>query len=284
MPCSFPITGYRRADGSVTFKRSEGYVDRQVTVKCGRCFRCRLEHSRQWAMRIVHEASEHAASSFVTLTYDDRHLPVDGSLDVRHWQLFAKRLRKRVGRFRFYHCGEYGEQNGRPHYHACLFGVDFRGDRRFYKSVGQNQLFTSELLEDTWGKGFCPIGDVDFESAAYVSGYVTKKLTGDRAEEYGLRKAPYSTMSRRPGIGRSWIERWADQVYPRDEVVVRGRVMRPPKYYDEVVLSEDERKRLSAVRSRFVNPEDQTPERRETIEYVKAKRARRFAREPGRRM
>lgn len=243
---------------------------------------------------MMHEASCHAANSFVTLTYNDEHVPLDWSLDVREWQLFAKRLRKSAGAFRFYQAGEYGEFSARPHYHACLFGIDFRGDRKAYKrSDSGDQLFTSEVLEQAWRcmdcqkpKGFAVIGDLTFESAAYVAGYVTKKITGDQAEEHyldsftgTLRKPEFATMSRRPGIGAKWIEKWADQVYPRDEVIVNGKIQKPPKFYDDR-QEEEAMDCVKAKRRKYALKRKQTPERMECIGRVKERNGKIFSREP----
>ncbi len=103
MACYSPLSGYRTPEGSVTFDRALGYCDTKVTVSCGQCIGCRLERSRQWAVRITHEAQMHEANCFLTLTYDQ--VPDHGTLDLKHWQLFAKKLRKKLGPFRFFHCG-----------------------------------------------------------------------------------------------------------------------------------------------------------------------------------
>lgn len=182
-------------------------------------------------------------NSFVTLTYSPQQLPADLSLNVRHWQLFAKRLRKRLGPFRFFHCGEYGEEGLRPHYHALLFGVDFNADRIFFKQSGSSQLFVSPTLDAAWQLGFATIGAVTRQSAEYVARYCLKKATGPQAEGAYTRVSPetgeswrvrpeYVTMSRRPGIGRGWFDSWSNEVYPDDEVVCDGRKFRPPRYYD----------------------------------------------------
>lgn len=231
------------------FSAKEGWSDRPLDLACGQCIGCRVERSRQWALRCVHEASLHARSSFVTLTYDQANLPSDGSVNVKHWQDFAKRLRKAVGPFRFFHVGEYGDESFRPHYHALLFGVGFDADRVPYRSNGGAALFRSPLLERTWGMGLCPIGDVSFQSAAYVARYCLKKVTGGLAsvryrrvdaetgEEFFVRPE-YVTMSRRPGIGAGWFEKFGSDVYPDDEVVHDGKRFRPPKFYDGLLERE----------------------------------------------
>jgi hypothetical protein len=117
----------RMVDGSVKFvSRNKKGVDGTLELPCGQCIGCRLERSRQWAMRCLHESSLYDRNAFVTLTYDDEHLPPGGSLNYPDFQRFMKRLRKNSkSPIRFYMGGEYGESTLRPHFHVCLFGYDF---------------------------------------------------------------------------------------------------------------------------------------------------------------
>lgn len=253
MPCYHPLKGYRaRVAGpsgkrKIVFNPREGYVDIPVKLPCGQCIGCRLERSRQWAIRCSHEASLYKENCFITLTYDDANLPPTGSLDISHFQKFMKRLRKKYGsNIRFYHCGEYGEKFRRPHYHACLFNFDLQ-DKVLYKTkkIGKNiqRYYTSEILSRLWPYGFSIIGDVTFESAAYVARYIMKKINGREAEDHYTVcdletgeltqiQPEYTTMSRRPGIGAKWLEIYRTDVYPDDFVVIKGTKMKPPKYYD----------------------------------------------------
>ncbi|WNK12749.1 MAG: replication initiator protein [Microvirus sp.] len=235
------MTAWQLDTGEITFVE-RGAIRRGLTLPCGQCVGCRLERSRRWAMRCLHEAQLHDFSSFVTLTYNDENVPT--SLRYRDFQLFMKRLRKRFGPVRFYMCGEYGEQNFRPHFHACLFGIHF-GDRVLLKeSQGSGRLYRSDALDAVWSLGYASIGDVTFESAAYVARYVMKKVTGHRAEEHYQRVclstgelvqvAPeFNRMSLRPGIGAGWIEKYCSDVFgfDRDWVRVNGVKCKPPRYY-----------------------------------------------------
>lgn len=283
MACYSPISGFRAPGGSVTFDRNVGFVDLPVTVSCGRCVGCRLERSRQWAVRCVHEAQMHDANCFLTLTYDDEHLPEDGSLDVKHWQDFAKRMRKRGIKFRYFHCGEYGEENARPHYHAAIFGYGFHGDRKPWIQSRENTLYRSALLEGLWTYGHSSIGELTFQSAAYVARYVMKKVTGDQAEDhYQGRKPEYTTMSRRPGIGATWLAKFKNDVYPNDQVISNGRPAKPPKFYDSRLEASSpdihaiiKRQRRERGGSR---PHDNTPERLRVREQVQEERAARLTR------
>lgn len=222
----------------------------------------------------------HDRSCFITLTYDQEHVPADGSVDVSHWQKFAKRVRKALGPFRFYHCGEYGELNKRPHYHALLFGLDFSFDRQALRTPREQQLYTSPTLASLWGQGQVSMGDLTFESAAYVARYCMKKLGGDLADKEYERfdsqtgevwsvRPPYTTMSRRPGIGSAWLDRFKSDVYAEDEVVSRGRRYKPPRYYDSK-LPEGELEAIKATRQREAakHQEDQTYERLRVRENV----------------
>ena len=132
----------------------------------------------------MHEASLHASNVFITLTYSDEFLPADKSLDYSHFQLFMKRLRKHFGvGIRFYMAGEYGSALGRPHFHAILFNFDFP-DKVFHASRGKHRVFRSASLEMLWPFGFSEIGSVTFQSAAYISRYIMKKVTGHVADDH----------------------------------------------------------------------------------------------------
>lgn len=235
-----PDTGKR----PIVFNIREGFSDMPSQVPCGRCLGCRIDRSRQWAVRCVHEASLHDENCFITLTFNDKFLPSNGSLVKSDFQLFIKRLRKRFfgnskSDVRYFHCGEYGEKLGRPHHHACLFGFNFP-DRVLFREKEGFRLYRSEILESLWSHprtgesfGFCSIGDVSFESAAYVARYIVKKISGDLAPgHYQGRLPEFTTMSRRPGIGRDWFESFKGDLYPKDFVVIHGRKYKIPKYYD----------------------------------------------------
>lgn len=238
MACFHPIRAYRGPGRTkngkvpVVFKPTDGYVDLPLQLPCGQCIGCRLERSRQWAIRCIHEASLWPDNCFLTLTFDDAHLKP--SLCKRDFQLFMKRLRKAYPdqKIRYFHCGEYGEKFSRPHHHAILFNFDFP-DKVFFKMSGKHRLYVSESLNSIWGQGYCMIGDVSFDSAAYVARYILKKVTGESAEEhYGDLIPEYVTMSRRPGIAAGWYDKFKDDVFPDDEVVLKGGLKaRPPKYY-----------------------------------------------------
>lgn len=278
MPCYHPLQAWRGKVGSsgkrsVVFKRSESapsIVSSELKLPCGQCIGCRLERSRQWAMRCVHEASLYKDNCFLTLTYSPLNMPLDGSLVPRDYVCFMKRLRRFAARpgIRFFHCGEYGEKFSRPHYHSCIFNYDF-SDKVLWKETEQgHRLYRSESLERLWPLGHSVIGDVSFDSAAYVARYVLKKVTGKLAADHYadkstgvLREPEYVTMSRgckslgTGGIGKAWYDKYKTDIYPDDYAVVRGMKVRPPKFYDGLYEGDnpDDFKRIKCDRVRNAN-------------------------------
>lgn len=295
MPCFYPLKGWRAKTSnpgtgkrSIVFNRSLGFVDQPVEVPCGQCTGCRLERSRQWAVRCSNEASLHQENIFITLTYDNLNLPEDRSLHYRDYQLFMKRLlayaKRTLNRdeVRFYMCGEYGEQFGRPHYHACIFNLDFP-DKKLWKTVRGNRIYQSEKLQEIWGHGFTSIGSVTFQSAAYVARYIMKKVTGEPAAahyewvdpetgEIHQRKPEFTQMSRRGGIGREFYNRFQDDIFPHDYMVVNGKKVTPPRYYTNQyeLLYPEEAKQLKLRRKKraATRADNNTPDRLRVREKV----------------
>ena len=233
MGCFHPLPAWRSRHGGITFRLKDARSQAErLELPCGRCFGCRHEYRRQWTMRCVMEAETHADNSFITLTYDDAHCP--DSVQFRHLQLFFKRLRKEVGKVRYYACGEYGKEHSRPHYHAILFGYRFE-DCVFLSGAGENTLYTSPLLERIWPFGFSTVGSVSYNSCAYVTGYVLKKSRNERDyinTETGEYLSPeFVTMSRRPGIGHAWLEKYKQETLRDDNVRLGSQVMLPPRYF-----------------------------------------------------
>lgn len=224
----------RRVGGDVIIvgsARSGFFKSGEFPLPCGTCVACLLERSRQWAVRAVQESSLHLENCFVTLTYDDAHLPYASSLYGEDLTRFLKRLRKRYAprSIRFLSAGEYGSRYGRPHYHLLLFGFDFP-DKVLLGERGGSQVFRSPSLESLWSAGRSEIGSVSFESAAYVARYLTDKVD---VRELAGRDPEFLRMSLRPAVGLRWIERFWNEVYPRDRVVIRGVEMKPPRFYDK---------------------------------------------------
>lgn len=250
MACFKPLTAYRNLQSGAISFFERGDV-RELRIPCGQCIGCRLERSRQNAIRCVHESQMHDVNVFITLTYNQDSGSVY-SLCYRDFQLFMKKLRKKYGKVRFYMAGEYGEHTRRPHFHALLFGVDFTDKVFFKRSDSGSNVYVSKILTDLWGHGFASVGDVTFESAAYVARYIVKKVTGDLADDHYVhvdllsgevhKLVPeFTHMSLKPGIGYTWFRKYCQEVYPHDRVVIRGMEMKPPRAYDRLL------KRLNPV-------------------------------------
>ena len=256
MPCYKPMRGYRATNGGwckrLAFAASPPEV---LNVPCGQCVGCRLERSRQWAVRIMHESQSWDQNAFLTLTYEN--LDHGPSLEPKHFTDFMKRLRKKhTGQtIRYYQCGEYGETTRRPHHHAAMFNY-WPDDAKILKMSGEHTLYESAQLSEVWGHGHVNFGTLTFESAAYVARYITKKITGEKARdhytiehdgEYHLVKPEYSTMSRRPGIGGEWFKKYGQDTYEKDQVIMRGKAMRPPRAYDKK-MEEHETELFEAIK------------------------------------
>ena len=284
MPCYNPITGYRTANGEVVFTELKRYGDTtQITVKCGQCIGCKLERSRIWAMRCVHEASMYKRNCFITLTYDDEHMPERGRLTYPDFQGFLKRLRKHAEpqNIRFYMGGEYGSLNDRPHYHAILFNWDWN-DKQYFKTTGSGEkIYTSQTLGRLWTYGYSSTADMSFESAAYIARYCLQKITGDDAEEHYKRfdylgeyqlVPEFNEMSVKPGIGADWLHFHKKDVYTYDRVIINGKETNVPAYYDKLLKRQDPEKMRDFKEERewrgYQNRADNTPDRLKVKEQV----------------
>lgn len=290
MSCYHPLTAWYSRDVNPSGKRSLVFnpdygASAPIQVSCGRCIGCRLEYSRQWAVRCVHEASLHSSNSFLTLTFSDEYLPSNHSVCKRDLQLFFKRLRKRIGaRVSYFACGEYGDLNNRPHYHVLLFGYDFP-DKYLYTKSGDFLLYRSNLLESLWPFGHCTIGEVTFESCAYVARYVMKKYKGDlddvkkhyrlldrdTGEVFDL-EPEFCLASRNPAIGKRWFDKFRGDT-DKDFITLRGVKMALPSYYDYLLeqidpVSMADRK-VKRVEAALERSEDNTLERLNVREKVK---------------
>lgn len=265
MACFHPLRAWRTRTGEIHFgKNTPG---EPLQLPCGKCVGCRLDRSKMWAVRCVHEAQLHQANSFITLTYSDEHLPRrPTTLIPEHLRDFFKRLRHYTPPIRYYACGEYGDKNWRPHYHALIFGFDFP-DRELWSERGDIKVYRSGLLERVWKKGFCTVGELTPESAAYTARYTMKKVGGDQAPYYYSELDPYSgelvpiqpefsRMSLKPGIGAEWFAKYHSDVFPDDFVVLKGKRYRVPDYYDELFEREmvgpphPAKGRVSAIKDR----------------------------------
>ena len=272
MPCFSPLQAWRTSKGEIVFWRRQDAIS-EFKLPCGGCEGCLLERSRQWAVRCMHEAQLWEKNCFITLTYEDP--PPWNSLVHSDFQKFMKRLRKRfkgdkefvddrTGKsshpIRFYMAGEYGSARGRPHYHACIFNYAFEDLKFLRRTNSGSDLYRSAQLESLWPYGYSSVGDVTFESAAYVARYVMKKQNQEidvhapvdlETGEVIERLPEYNRMSLKPGIGANFVDKYKSDVFPNDYVVVNGHKAKPPRYY-------------------FKRLEQQDPDLYEQVEYSRA--------------
>lgn len=241
MPCYGPLDAWRpknflsngdpNPDRRLVFRKDKSETGIRIKIPCGKCYGCKLEHSRQWAVRCMHEKRLHDRSAFLTLTY--AKLPPGGSLVKRDLQLFMKKYRKYAGTgIRFFACGEYGETTNRPHYHVLLLNSDLN-DKRLLKRGDEFSLYTSQKLSQMWEHGHHAIGDVTYESCAYVARYCMKKITGKIAKDhYQGRQPEFIVMSRRPGIGTGYFQKYSNELLTHDTIIVNGLPAALPRFYD----------------------------------------------------
>lgn len=244
----------------------------------------------------MHEAKMHNDNHFVTLTYSPEQydqLPNPHSLHKPHLQKFFKRLRFHGYNIRYYACGEYGDLTERPHYHAIIFNLKLP-DKKYLKTHNENKLYTSKTLEQIWGHGHVTIGhEVTFETCAYVSRYIIKKWKAASKwelqqiyqrieEETGLvyqLEPEFQTMSRRPGIGKSFYDKYKNDMYQDGtdgQVLIRGGIAcATPSFYDFKFESESKKnfQRLETIKKRRretaeLNAADNTQARLDTKESI----------------
>lgn len=226
-----------------------------VQVPCGKCVGCRLEYSRQWANRIVVESMQYPKNScwFLTLTYDDNsniahNLSKTSSNDIcytltpKDLTLFLKRLRERFRAsghtgVRFYACGEYGSSSARPHFHICVFNLPIPDLKYYSKNHNGDALYNSDLINEIWSYGHVVIGELTWQSAAYVARYVMKKRKGSDAKDYYEQSGlfpEFVRMSRRPGIGLQYFDENWRKLYEFDEMYLpNGKTCKPVRYFDK---------------------------------------------------
>lgn len=200
-----------------------------IALPCGKCVGCKMDYAKKWSYRCMLEATLYKDNCFLTLTYDDEHLPKDGKVHKEDLQKFMKRLRKKYGDgIRFYACGEYGSQTGRPHYHLILFNF-FPPDTKPYSvSYSGMRTLISDSISKLWPYGNNVVGDVTPSSCGYVARYCTKKI-------YGIDDGSFTLMSRRPGLGYEYFMKHSDVIYQYDLVYMNGQTAKPSRYFDSLL-------------------------------------------------
>lgn len=271
---------YRAASGALTTNRREAIDRRVITIACGQCIGCRLSRAEMWSLRCKHEAMFHEENCFLTLTYDDDHLPRFETIEKEALQAFIKRLRKRLGdkKVRYYAVGEYGSQTQRPHYHVCLFGHEFEDQQFFKKTRKDSRIYTSETLSKLWPFGFSSIGELNKFSAGYAARYCTKILHGaigdakylvvnEHGEIIFEREKEFAIMSRRPGLGFEWYQRYKEETYRDDFIIFNGRKCSVPRYYDKLYALEDPERYAEVVAKRLEKVDQESEDRLWQREY-----------------
>lgn len=239
--CYHPLKAYKTSSG-ITFKANDATIIGDLELPCGQCIGCRENRRLQNKLRILHEQTQHDDNCFVTLTYERDKLPPGRSLEHKDFADFMKRLRHHAPQgVRFFMCGEYGPKEKRPHYHACLFGIDFKDRKPRGTSSGGHQFYEDPLLTRLWGHGFATVQDLVPETAGYCAGYINKKALGKGADQANTRtdesgaswtvRPEYAVMSK--GLGLAWLEKYHRDIYPHDFVIVNGRKHPVPRYYKQ---------------------------------------------------
>lgn len=301
------ITGTRSDTGHkvLKFKEPIGIPTEEIKIPCGSCIGCRMDYSRMWMGRIVKEASLYPNNAFITLTYNNENLPIKDSINTetgelitghplvkKHLQGFIKRLRreydyhfKHTG-IRFYACGEYGGKTMRPHYHLAVFNINTTawGDIKFHNNnFNGDATWTSQKIEDIWGKGFCLIGDLTPQSAAYIARYMLKKQKGPTKKWYYESKgiiSEYTSMSVKPGIAKDWYEQHKDEYWINDRVLIPQRhkapmITKTPAYFDKQLETEkgiEEMERIKEKRKTTAEKQERIKSSKTTLnEYEQRK-------------
>lgn len=226
-------------------------------VPCGQCKECRLQYARNWADRCMLEAMFHKSNYFLTLTYDDAHVPISENEDEivytllkKDLQEFHKRLRidlerRNLPKIRYFCSGEYGDHTFRPHYHGIYFGLELDDLVPYEKSAKSGlNLYTSDYLDKLWTGGRVIVGEVTWKSCAYVARYVVKKQKGFLSSTYDFLgiEPEFCVMSRKPGIARQFYDTHKS-MYDYDCVYVPtpegGLRVKPPRYFDKLFEAEN---------------------------------------------
>ena len=283
MPCFEPLHGWRSRFSTKSGKYPVVFDKRmsngiKVQVPCGQCIGCRLMYAFTWAVRLMYEKLAHDDAIMLTATYDDDHLPFGGTLHAEHPRRFINSLRRKLLRegktIRYYYVGEYGDDFGRPHYHFLIFGY-WPPDAVYWRTDKEHRHYKSETLEALWKNGITEFTSVTFQTAAYCARYVTKKVTGDNAEEHYSRVdmetgeiitllPEFARMSLRPAIGHESFKEFGQHIMDWDTVVIDGKEYRPPRYFDKLWEEHDPEgfaKAKAERKRRGKKSPDNTPER-----------------------
>ena len=256
------------------------YKYKFTPIACGNCIECRGTRKQADAFRCMKEVESYDKNIMVTLTYNDEHLPLSDlafidtetgetkrhpTLKKEDLQNFKKRLRKYIcpkgetpdeDKIKTFDCGEYGESEKRPHYHLIIMNFD-PGDLKFWKwSVCEwnpsmrNKLYRSDILDKLWTDnkgnpiGYVEVNEVNYETCAYVAGYIEKKLNGILGkEEYADKGIIPPFTSRSKNLGRDYFEEHKDQFFKDSNFYVASqsglKEIKPGRYFDKLMERDD---------------------------------------------
>lgn len=241
MRCLKPLTVGFLSDGKTLAWSPKNYSKEYPTFQlpCGKCRFCRLEYARQWAIRCMHEAQMHQDNIFLTLTYNEENL-TNQKLVYKDFQDFMKRLRHKfpTNEIGYFVTGEYGETKKRPHWHAIIFGLRPDDQKKHYTTDRGDTVYTSETIQNLWGKGNTEYGEVTFESAGYCARYAAKKLVHglDGQHDYN----PISKKSNKKAIGKKWLERYWEDIFNYGELRLQIKdkmvTCSIPRYYEKWLM------------------------------------------------
>jgi hypothetical protein len=291
MPCTEPLKAWvygltENGKPNYVFKRPTNNPDlEQQLLPCGACLSCQIDKAKEWATRGFHESQTHTENSFITLTYNNKSLPENGTLVREDLTNFIKRLRYyiNVGRkkndkdfikTKYLASGEYGseEYTHRPHYHICLFGYDPRDKEYLFTNEYGDPVYTSEFISKVWqNKGHVTVGELNYRTVAYVARYTVKKIVekGQRTQtEYWIDKETGETnydpiaykkgllmqgkipefITSSNGIGEEWYKKNKKETY-KDYLTVNYAKHKVPRYYDKK-LEETDPELLQAIKDK----------------------------------
>lgn len=297
MACYSPLNAFKTTTPNkngkfpIVFKEEGTLGARPVTIPCGKCIGCKIDKSREWTIRCINELTVHDSNCFITLTYDNVHVPENQSIDIKDFQDFMRELRRKYApkKIRYFACAEYGEQGDRPHFHAILFGIKF--DDSLDYVINGKKLWSSGELSKIWTKGFNTVGEATSESISYVAGYVSKKIQREMENEgfvniesgeddIWFRKREVVMMSRRPGIGYMWFKRYHKSIMKDDFLINEGFQFKVPRYYDKLHEAIDKgnhdlvkyNREYGYARQRFKNKEEKDTKRMRTKERLQLRK------------
>jgi hypothetical protein len=269
MPCTNPILAYRKTNGAINFMRKSDYDAphaNKMLMPCGKCIICLRNKAKSWMLRMANEAKMHEQNCFITLTFEDEHLPKHGSLRLEDPQKFLKRLRKYLEKdwhmvdgvktskipckIKYFYCGEYGDQHQRPHYHLCIFGWAPH-DMQIFSQKKSGDQFTSQTIAKIWTQGFHTVSDFTDATGAYTAYYMVKEniffdltpydaIDPDTGEEI-KRMPPFQRMSRRPGLGTTFYHKYKEEIINNGSYI-NGQSVPVPQAYLNILRKEDEEK------------------------------------------